>query len=118
MLIDSKQLVPGDIYVPDEHKEIPADCIVGCGDIYVNEANLTGQSFPIGKFKIEDLSNINNSNIWIYEGSKVLETKIGNTFAVVINTGFGTHRGRIIRKILNRKVKDPDILRTTLIFVI
>lgn len=56
--------------------------------------------------------------MWIYEGSKVLETKVGNTFTVVINTGFGTHRGRIIRKILNRTVKDPDILRTTLIFVL
>lgn len=46
------------------------------------------------------------------------ETKKGNTFAVVINTGFATHRGQIIRKILNRSVKDPDILRTTLIFVL
>jgi magnesium-transporting ATPase (P-type) len=36
---------------------------------------------------------------------------------VVINTGFTTHRGRIIRKIMNRTIKDPDIIRTTLIFV-
>jgi len=36
---------------------------------------------------------------------------------VVINTGFSTHRGRIIRKIMNRTIKDPDIIRTTLIFV-
>lgn len=55
--------------------------------------------------------------MWVYQGSKILETKAGNTFAIVINTGFTTHRGRIIRKILNRKIKDPDILRTTLIFV-
>lgn len=47
-----------------------------------------------------------------------METKVGNTFAIVINTGFTTHRGRIIRKIMNRTVKDPDILRTTLIFVL
>jgi magnesium-transporting ATPase (P-type) len=48
----------------------------------------------------------------------VLETKKGHTFAIVINTGFATHRGRIIRKILNRTVKDPDILRTTMVFVL
>lgn len=64
------------------------------------------------------MKDIDNSSIWLYEGSKVLETKIGNTFAIVINTGFTTHRGRIIRKIMNRTVKDPDILRTTLIFVL
>lgn len=97
---------------------MPADCIVGLGDIYVNEANLTGENFPIGKFKIEDVNNIDNTSIWIYEGSKILETKTGNTYAVVINTGFTTHRGRIIRKIMNRTVKDPDIIRTTLVFVI
>lgn len=44
--------------------------------------------------------------------------KQGNTFAIVINTGFTTHRGRIVRKILNRTVKDPDMLRSTLIFVV
>lgn len=37
---------------------------------------------------------------------------------MVINTGFTTHRGRIIRKIMNRTIKDPDIIRTTLIFVL
>lgn len=56
--------------------------------------------------------------MWIYEGSKILETKAGNTYTVVINTGFTTHRGRIIRKIMNRTIKDPDIIRTTLIFVL
>lgn len=86
--------------------------------MYVNEANLTGESFPIGKFKISDVEEVKNSNIWIYEGSKILETKKGNTFTVVINTGFTTHRGRIIRKIMNRTAKDPDIIRTTLIFVL
>lgn len=95
-----------------------ADCIVGSGDIYVNEANLTGESIPIGKFRIQFLEQLEISNTWIYEGSKILETKPGSTFAIVINTGFTTHRGRIIRKILNRTVKDPDMLRSLGIFVL
>lgn len=110
--------MPGDVYIPEEREEITADCIVGMGDIYVNEANLTGESFPIGKFKISKSEDVKNSSVWVYEGSKVLETKKGSTFAVAINTGFTTHRGRIIRKILNRTVKDPDILRTTMVFVL
>lgn len=37
---------------------------------------------------------------------------------MVINTGYTTHRGRIVRKILNRRVKDPDMLRSLLFFVL
>lgn len=47
-----------------------------------------------------------------------METKTGNTFAVVIHTGFTTTRGRIIRKILNRTVKDPDMLRSLMLFIV
>ena len=35
-VIDSKELVPGDTYIPEEQTEVAADCIVGIGDIYVN----------------------------------------------------------------------------------
>ena len=41
----------------------------------------------------------------------------GFTYAIVINTGYTTTRGRIIRRILHRDIKDPDILRSILIFV-
>jgi magnesium-transporting ATPase (P-type) len=41
-MIENRQLVPGDVYIPGEREEVPADCLVGMGDIYVNEANLTG----------------------------------------------------------------------------
>ena len=32
--------------------EIPADSLIVKGDVYVNEANLTGESHPIGKYRI------------------------------------------------------------------
>ena len=38
--IDSTQLVAGDILQPKD--EIPCDALVLKGDVYVNEANLTG----------------------------------------------------------------------------
>jgi hypothetical protein len=30
------ELVPGDVYIPSPFTDVPADCIVGYGDIYVN----------------------------------------------------------------------------------
>lgn len=56
--------------------------------------------------------------MWLYEGAKILEVRKGMTHAIVINTGFTTTRGRIIRRILNREVRDPDLLRSILIFVL
>ena len=54
-IISNTDLVPGDIYIPEENKEVPADCILLSGDIYVNEANLTGESYPIAKFHVNTL---------------------------------------------------------------
>ena len=67
----------------------------------MNEANLTGESYPIGKFAITSFDSIYESQSWVYEGSHVYE-KAENIRAVVINTGFTTKRGRIIRRILTR----------------
>ena len=53
----------------------------------------------------------------MYEGSQVLETREGSTYAVVMQTGFTTTRGRIIRRILHRDIKEPDFMRSTLLFV-
>ena len=36
---------------------------------------------------------------------------------VVVNTGFTTKKGRIIRRVLSREIHEPRIYRTALIFV-
>lgn len=46
--VKNVDLVPGDIIDPEG--EVPCDCIVMKGDIYVNEASLTGEDIPIAKF--------------------------------------------------------------------
>lgn len=46
--IPSNELVPGDLI--DPIGEIMCDCILLKGEIYVNEASLTGENMPIGKF--------------------------------------------------------------------
>jgi P-type E1-E2 ATPase len=92
-------LVPGDVFEPKD--EIPCDALMLKGDVYVNEANLTGESYPIGKFPVNNFSSIAQNNRWLFEGSTVLEARVG-TLALVINVGYQTHRGRIIRRILTR----------------
>lgn len=51
------------------------------------------------------------------EGSKILEAREYSK-AIVINTGFHTFRGRIIRKILAKERKEPDLFRSVIFFVL
>lgn len=56
---------------------------------------------PIGKFPAIKLEQAKEDNRWLFEGSKVVE-KRDTVLALVVNTGYTTRRGRIIRKILTR----------------
>lgn len=78
---------------------------------------MTGESNPIGKFKVNKIDDINLNHVWLYDGSKIINSK-ENSFALVINTGYTTKRGQIIRKIINRHVKTPDIVKSALVFLI
>lgn len=49
-------LVCGDLYVP--HGEIPCDSIILAGDLFMDEASLTGETVPIPKFKLEDYTKV------------------------------------------------------------
>jgi cation-transporting ATPase 13A2 len=44
--INSKDLVPGDIYIITDSLKIPCDCILVQGHVLTNEASLTGESNP------------------------------------------------------------------------
>ena len=46
-IINSTKLVVGDIIEIQDKLPIPCDCILLSGEIYVNEASLTGESIPI-----------------------------------------------------------------------
>lgn len=59
----------------------------------------------------------NSHEIWLNDGSKVLNLN-SRAKALVVNTGYATIRGQIIRKIINRQVVTPDVVKAALIFVI
>lgn len=102
--IKNVDLVPGDIYEPDE--EVPCDSIVVRGELFVDEAGMTGENIPIPKFKLLNSESMQQSCHWIYEGSKI-ETMKESTLALAVNVGFGSMRGRIIRKILTKVPRQP-----------
>ena len=62
-------LVPGDLYVPKG--EVPCDSIIVDGELFVDEASLTGENVPIAKFKILQSSDLGKSEHWIFEGSTI-----------------------------------------------
>jgi magnesium-transporting ATPase (P-type) len=84
----------------------------------VNEANLTGESIPIGKFALEKFSHYrrDDTSKWIYEGSKILSAQ--NALAIAMHTGYTSKRGRILRKILNRSPATPHFFTTCMYFLV
>lgn len=53
LTVSNIDLVPGDLYVPGE--ETPCDSIILQGELFVDEAGLTGENVPIGKFRLRDI---------------------------------------------------------------
>lgn len=113
--LPSSELVPGDIFIPRE--ELSCDVLLLKGEVYVNEANLTGESIPIGKFGVEELKNYRpgSNSQWIYEGSKILSAS--NPLAMVVHTGYSSKKGRILRKILHRSPESPHFFTTFIVFM-
>lgn len=108
-LVDSSELVPGDLFFPKD--VIPCDCVLIRGEVYVNEASLTGENIPIGKFPSPDLDRVKSDTCWLYEGAKLLESR-GDPLVLVVNTGFSTRKGRIFRKILNNTPTMPEFFKS------
>ncbi|KAM5163817.1 putative cation-transporting ATPase 13A4 [Mantella aurantiaca] len=114
--VQSQSLVPGDIIVLGGNKLfLPCDAILLSGGCTVNEAMLTGESVPVTK---TPLPNIDNSIPWmahsgddykrhvLFCGTEVIQTKgYGHDLvkAVVLQTGFNTAKGDLVRFIIYNK---------------
>lgn len=95
-----QEIVPGDIVDLFAGDMIPADIrILSCKDFFVNQASLTGESFPIEKTTVLpqdpslDASSLNNI---AFMGSSVVS---GTALAVVVKTGAETRFGELYQKL-------------------
>jgi P-type Ca2+ transporter type 2C len=93
--IESKLLVPGDIIVLESGNRVPADArLVEINDFEVNEATLTGESWPVKKA----LNNLDVGTVlaervnMVFMGTLVVE---GRARAIIVSTGFNTEMGKI-----------------------
>ena len=93
--IPAEEIVPGDIILLSAGDVIPADClIIDSKDLFVDEAILTGETYPaeksVGLLPTEaPISHRTNS---LFMGTHVIS---GSARALVVNTGPGTEFGKI-----------------------
>ena len=116
-----REIVPGDVVDLFAGDMIPADLrIISCKDLFLNEASLTGESFPVKKTadpvtsatpSAADLRNI------AFMGSSVVS---GTALAVVIRTGAATQFGEIAARLAAMRVEtgfDTGIRRFTWLMI-
>ena len=98
--IELKYIVPGDVIFLSAGDVIPADCeLLEAKDFYVNQAALTGESFPVQK--TAQLARKNKKDKEASDGTVYLGTSVvtGYATAQVLNTGFKTEYGKIAAEI-------------------
>ncbi|OGY93692.1 MAG: hypothetical protein A2406_03945 [Candidatus Komeilibacteria bacterium RIFOXYC1_FULL_37_11] len=93
--IESKYLVPGDVILLEAGNRVPADArLFEVNDFEVNEATLTGESWPVKK----DLAELEVGTIlaerknMVFMGTLVVE---GRAKAAIVDTGINTQMGKI-----------------------
>lgn len=98
----STKVVPGDIIILNAGDMVPADClIIEANELHVNEASLTGESFPVRKDigvlpEETELSKRTNS---LWQGTSILN---GSGKALVIYAGEETIFGNITQSTQTR----------------
>ncbi len=88
------QLVPGDVVELSAGDMIPADVrLLTCKDLFLIQASLTGESFPVEKFAVVekqgDRSPLELRNV-CFLGTSV---ESGSATAVIVSTGLDTYLG-------------------------
>ncbi|XP_067398912.1 probable cation-transporting ATPase 13A5 [Emydura macquarii macquarii] len=129
--LESHYLVPGDILILDEKKHsLPCDAILIDGGCVVDEGMLTGESIPVTK---TPLPHTENSTSWkthsaedyrrhvLFCGTEIIQTKPtskGPVRAVVLQTGFNTAKGDLVRSILYPRPMNFKLYRDAFKFII
>ena len=127
IVINTKELVPGDIIYLESGETIPADIrILSCESLKVDESVLTGESIPVQKS-----SDVLKNNLILQEQKNMLflGTNItnGKSTGIVVSTGKNTEIGKIalslneidrIETPLQLKIKELSKKITFIVFII
>ncbi|CAK66314.1 unnamed protein product (macronuclear) [Paramecium tetraurelia] len=99
-IIQGSDLVVGDLFYVYDNQQLNCDSILISGDVMVNEATLTGESIPVPKQSITELTNEISQNT-LFEGTKVIQvSQYQQNIALVIRTGYSSVRGQYFRNVI------------------
>lgn len=127
LIINTKELVPGDIIYLESGETVPADIrILRCENLKVDESALTGESIPVQKS-----ADVLKENLIIQEQKNMLflGTNItnGKCTGIVVSTGKNSELGKIVLSLneidrietpLQLKIKELSKKITLIVFVI
>ncbi|XP_006873203.1 PREDICTED: probable cation-transporting ATPase 13A4 [Chrysochloris asiatica] len=129
--LESCFLVPGDLLILTGNKvKMPCDAILIDGSCVVDEGMLTGESIPVTKTplpKIESLapwkiqSEADYKRHVLFCGTEVVQAKGTCSMtarAVVLQTGFNTAKGDLVRSILYPKPMNFKLYRDAMRFLL
>ncbi len=94
-----EEIVPGDLVILSAGSVVPGDArIIESNDLFIDEAALTGETFPVEKFSAQlpfetALSQRTNT---VFMGTHVIS---GSGRAVVIKTGINTEFGKVSERL-------------------
>ncbi len=103
IIINSEEVVRGDILVIDAGDKIPADArIIYEASLKVDEASLTGESIPVSKSikALDKNTSLSERFNMLYCGTNVV---YGKALAVVVETGMNTEFGKIAKSLQNEE---------------
>lgn len=103
--IPIEEVVPGDIVLLNAGDVVPGDCLVlELKDLFVNEASLTGETYPVEK-TVGELSSetpLGQRTNALFMGTHVVS---GTAKAVAVRTGKETEFGKVSEKL---KLRPPE----------
>jgi Mg2+-importing ATPase len=100
--VPQRDIVPGDVIDLSAGSLVPADAVLlDAADFFVNEALLSGESFPVEKRTgvVPPTASLSQRSNCVFMGSNV---RSGTARCMVVNTGACTEFGRIAHRLVLR----------------
>ena len=127
IVINTKELVPGDIIYLESGETVPADIrILSCENLKVDESALTGESVPVQKSSdvLKESLIIQEQKNMLFLGTNIIN---GKCTGIVVSTGKNSELGKIalslneidrIETPLQLKIKELSKKITLIVFII